>query len=301
MKIFVTGATGFIGSAIVKELIGRGHQVVGLARSDASVKALADVGATAHHGALDDPASLTKGAAAADGVIHVAFDHDFSRFQENCEKDRHAIEALGAGLTGSDRPLIVTSGTALLTPGKSGLEKDEPLNSGNPRIASEEAASALASKGVRVSIVRLPPTVHGIGDHAFVPLLINLAREKGVSAYVGEGKNRWPAVHRFDAAKLYRLLIEKNLGDTRVHGVAEEGIAFRDIAEIIGKQLNISVVSQSTAEAADHFGWFANFAALDNPTSSKHTQELFGWKPRQPTLLHDLDQKDYFKVTAEKS
>jgi nucleoside-diphosphate-sugar epimerase len=297
MRIFVTGATGFIGSAIVRELLTAGHQVLGLARSDASAAALAAAGAAVHRGDLENLDSLQSGAAAADGVIHTGFIHDFSRFKEVCETDRRAIGAIGAVLGGSERPFIVTSGTALLMGDRPALEADVPDfgRSTHPRIASDQAVAALAEKRVRVSLMRLPPSVHGVGDHGFVPMLINLAREKGVSAYVGEGLNRWPAVHRLDAARLYRLAVEQvPAPGTALHGVAEDGVAFREIAELIGKRLNLPVVSKSPEEAADHFGWFAHFAAIDNPTSSQQTRERFGWHPTQPGLLADIDQDGYF-------
>jgi nucleoside-diphosphate-sugar epimerase len=300
MRIFLTGATGFIGSAIAQELIAAGHKVLALARSDTSAKSLAAAGIDVHRGSLKDLESLRSAAAASDGVIHTAFIHDFSKFKENCEIDRHAIGALGSALVGSKRRLIVTSGTGLLAPGRLSTEEMSPPSGSGalPRIASEEAAQSVAAQGVNVSVVRLPPSVHGEGDHGFVPLLIGLAREKGASAYVGDGANRWPAVHRLDAAHLYRLVIERDSAGAIYHGVAEEGVLFRDIAAVIGKRLNVPVISKTPEQAAAHFGWFAHFAALDNPSSSYRTREQLGWHPKQAGLISDIDRPNYFKAEA---
>ena len=297
MRVFVTGATGFIGSAIVPELIAAGHQVLGLARSEASANALIAAGAEVHRGDLEDTDSLKQGAAASDGVIHAGFIHDFTRFKEMCETDRRAIEVIGSALAGTDRPFVVTSGVGLLSTDQlvTVTEEDSPAaSSPNPRIASEEAVDGLAAQGIRVSVVRLAPSVHGEGDHGFVPMLINIAREKGVSVY-SERLNSWCAVHRLDAAKLYRLALEKTAAPgTRYHGVAEEKIPFRDIAAVIGKRLNIPVEAKSAEKAAQFFSWFAHFAAMNISASSKQTQESLGWHPTQPGLLEDMDNDYYF-------
>lgn len=292
MRIFVTGATGFVGSAIVPELIAAGHQVLGLARSDAAAAALMSAGAGVQRGALDDLESLREGASAAGAVIHAGFNHDFANYGAAAETDRRAIQAIGAVLAGSDRPFLVTSGTALAATGRLATEEDA-ANSNFPR-KSEEAAKSAAAAGARVAVLRLPPTVHGVGDHGFIPLLIHLAREKGLSAYVGQGLNRWPAVHRLDAAHLYRLVLEGGAMSPRYHAVADEGVPFREIAQVIGRRLNVPVVSKSPEEAADHFGWFAHFAGLDCPASSARTQEQLGWHPAQPSLIPDIDQPAYF-------
>jgi nucleoside-diphosphate-sugar epimerase len=292
MRVFVTGASGFIGTPVVRELIDAGHQVLGLARSQASAASIAAAGARAHRGDLEDLESLRSGASMADAVIHLAFIHDFSKYLENCEIDRRAIEALGGVLAGSDRPLIVTSGTAMLTPGRSGSEDDAPVPSsaGVPRSASEEAAASVAARGVRVSVVRLPPSVHDREKLGLVSQLITLAHEKGVSAFVGEGVNRWPAVHRLDAAHLYSLVLEKNAPGARYHAVAEEGVPLKEIAEVIGRRLNIPVVSKSPAEAFDHFGWLGPFMGIDLPVSSAKTQDFLGWRPVKSDLISDLER-----------
>lgn len=293
MRIFITGATGFVGSAILPELIGAGHQVFGLARSDAAAASLRAAGADVQRGSLDDLDSLRDGAGAADAVIHAGFHHDFANYGAAAETDKGAIETMGAVLAGSDRPFLVTSGTALTAPGRVATEEDA-ASSTFPR-KSEEAAASAATRGARVSVLRLPPSVHGAGDHGFVPLLIRIAREKGVSAYVGEGLNRWPGVHRLDAARLYRLVLEKRPTAPRYHAVADEGVPFREIAEVIGRRLNIPVASKSAEEAAGHFGWFAHFVGLDCPASSAWTQGQLGWRPTQPSLVPDIDQVSYFE------
>lgn len=294
MRIFLTGATGFIGSAIVPELINAGHQVLGLTRSDAGAQSLLAAGAEVHRGSLEDLDSLRSGAAKSDGVIHCAFDHDFSNFVANCEKDGRAIEALGDALAGSNRPLVITSGTGMgsAAPGQLATEDHFDPNHPNPRRLSEVTGAAVAARGVNVSVVRLPQ-VHDTVKQGLITYAVSIAREKGVSAYVGDGLNRWPAVHVLDTAHLYRLALEKNEAGARYHAVAEEGIPVRDIAEVVGKGLKVPVVALSPEEAAAHFGWLAPFAAWDMPASSTQTQKQLGWRPTGPGLIADLEQMRY--------
>jgi nucleoside-diphosphate-sugar epimerase len=300
MRVFVTGATGFIGSVVVQELLKAGHQVLGLSRSDAGAKSLAAAGAEVHPGSLEDLDSLRSGAAASDGVIHLAFNHDafggdFSKFVANCETDRQAVEAIGSVLAGSDRPLIVTSGTGLANtvPNQPALEDNPIINSTViPRAASEEAAASLAANGVNVSVVRLPQ-VHDPVKQGLVTYAIVVAREKGVSPYVGDGLNRWPAAHVHDTARLYRLALEKAEAGAKYHAVAEQGVALRDIAEVIGKGLKVPAVSISQEEAPAHFGWLAMFIGRDSPASSALTQKRLGWQPTGPGLIADLEQMNY--------
>jgi nucleoside-diphosphate-sugar epimerase len=292
MHIFVTGATGFVGSAVVRELLDHGHKVTGLARSDAGAQELERVGAGVLRGTIQDHEILRQGASNADGAAHLAFNHDFSRFAQNVADDASAIGAIGGALEGSDRPLIVTSGLALQASGGIATEDDKPAPH-FPR-QSEAAAAAAAARGVRASAVRLPPSTHGKGDHGFVPILINIAREKGVAAYIGDGGNRWSATHRADAARVFRLALERGAAGGPFHAVAEESIPFRRIAEAIGKGLGLPVVSLSPDEAQAHFGWFATFAAMDLAASSARTRDLLGWAPSQPDLLTDMAENGYF-------
>jgi nucleoside-diphosphate-sugar epimerase len=296
MRVFVTGATGFIGSLVVDELLKAGHQVLGLARSDAGAKSLAVAGAEVHRGSIEDLESMRTGAAASDGVIHLAFIHDFSKFVANCEADRQVVEAIGSVLAGSDRPFIVTSGTGLANtvPGQPALEDNPTINSSViPRAASEEAAASLSARGVNVSVVRLPQ-VHDEVKQGLITMAVALAREKGVSPYVGDGLNRWPAAHVLDTARLYRLAFEKRAPGAKYHAVAEEGVPLRDIAEVIGRGLKVPVVSMSQEEAADHFGWMAMFVGRDSPASSAQTREHLGWHPTGPGLIADLERMNYF-------
>jgi nucleoside-diphosphate-sugar epimerase len=297
MRVFVTGATGFIGSAVVRDLIDAGHQVTGLARSDTAAASLTAAGARVHRGSLADTGSLRSGAAASDGVIHTAYIHDFSESNDArayARTDGRAIEAIGDALAGSGRPLVVAAGV-VPSPGRLSTEEDDaPESPAYPRV-SEPVALPLAGRGVRVSVVRLPPSVHGQGDHAFVPALIGIARAKGLSAYVSDGSSRWAAVHRLDAARLFRLALETAPAGARLNGVADEGVPFRTIAEVIGRHLNLPVTSLSPGEADGHFGLFAPFAAMDVAVSSALTRQRFGWQPAQPGLIADLGAGHYFQ------
>ena len=295
MRVFVTGASGFVGSAIVKELLVAGHQVLGLIRSDKGAEQLAATGAEVLRGDVNDKDIIRQGAAVCDAVIHTAFNHDFSQFKANCEADRKVIESFGEALTGTSKPLVITSGVGLLNYGRLVSEADTaPVGSDViPRVASEEAAKVASDKGANVYIVRLPPSVHGAGDHGFVSIVIGMAREKGESVYVGEGNNQWPAVHRSDAAVIYRLIVEKQPSLKTLHAVAETGVPFLEIAHAIGKGLNLPVVSRSGNEVAEHFGWFAHFAAINCPSSSEQTRQALGWEPHGSELIEDI-QACYF-------
>lgn len=301
MRVFVTGATGFVGSAVVRVLLSAGHTVSGLVRSEKSAQALKEIGAEPFHGSLDDPSSLKRGAAAADGVIHLGFVHDFTNYEDAVRTDREAIEAMGAALAGSNRPLIVTSGTLLLPQGRLVTEADtHEVNSNfSIRGQSEVAARQLASQGVRSCVVRLAPTVHGNGDKAFIPAMVNVARKSQVSMYIGDGSNRWPAVHRLDAARLFLLALEKGAAGSTYHGVSEEGVPIKAIAEIISEKLNVPVKSVTLDTAVEQFNFLAYALACDNPTSSQKTRDELGWTPAQPELLDDLRNANYFETPAE--
>jgi nucleoside-diphosphate-sugar epimerase len=299
MRVFVTGASGWVGSAVVQELVSAGHQVVGLVRSDDKAKAIRALGADVLLGSMEDSESLKNGAAKADGVIHCAFNHDFSKFAANAAQDRATIETLGSVLHGSTRPLLVTSGFARLPQGRPALESDaaSPISDSYPR-ASEHAAGALAERGVHASIVRLAPSTHGRGDHGFVPILVNLARQKGRAAYIGDGTNLWPGVHRFDAAKLYRLALERGAKGERYHAAAEEGVPFKDIATTIGNGLKLPTVSVTGDDVAKHFDWFAGFAGMNLAASSAWTRKTLGWTPTHPGLLEDIADAGYCDPVA---
>jgi nucleoside-diphosphate-sugar epimerase len=294
MRVFLTGATGFIGSAIIPELINAGHHVLGLTRSDAGAESLKAAGVEPHRGNLEDLESLRSGATRSDGVIHCAFDHDFTDFVAVCEKDRRAIEALGSALVGSDRPLVITSGTGMgnSVPGEPASEEYFDPNHPNPRKGSELAGAAVAERGVNVSVVRLPQ-VHDTRKQGLITYALQVAREKKVSAYIGGGLNRWPAGHVLDVARLYRLALEKQAPGSRYNAVGEEGITMKSIAEVLGKGLKIPVVSLSPAEAQGHFGWLAMFAAYDMPASSALTQQRLNWHPTGPGLITDLEAMNY--------
>jgi nucleoside-diphosphate-sugar epimerase len=294
MRVFVTGASGFVGSAVVQQLLQTGHQVLGLVRSNQAAEALIKAGAAPHRGDLDDLESIKKGAALCDAVIHTAFNHDFSRYNANCENDRQVILALGETLAGTNKPLVVTSGIGLLNKGRKATENDNPPASDQvPRAASEEAANAVAAQGVPTYIVRLP-IVHGKGDHGFIPIVIGMAKEKGASVYIGEGNNRWGAVHRLDAAVLYQLIIDKRPEQKVFHPLAGEGIPFRQIATVIGQRLGLPTVSKEGPDAEAHFGWFKHFASIDMFASGELTREALGWQPVQPGLIEELVPGIYF-------
>ena len=310
MRVFVTGASGWIGSAVVPELIGVGHQVIGLARSDASADALVAAGAEVQRGTLDDLDALRSGAAASDGVIHLAFKHDLAfsgDFQGAADADRRAVETFGEALAGSDRPFAIASGTLGLTPGRMATERDghdsntavsTPGGGPETRRETAELVLSLAARGVRSSVVRLPPTNHGEGDNGFIATLVGIAREQGASGYIGDGSNRWPAVHRLDSARLFRLALEAAPAGTTLHAVADEGVRTRDIAEVIGRHLDVPTVAISPEDAGEHFAWLGGFFALDAPASSALTRERLGWEPTHPGLIDDLDQGHYFRTPA---
>lgn len=291
MRVFVTGASGFVGSAIVEQLLQNGHEVLGMVRSDSGAEKVTKLGATAYRGNLEDLDSIKTGAAQCDAVIHTAFNHDFTRFKQNCEDDRKVITAIGEALAGTTKPLVVTSGVGLLNYSRLVTEADVPPSADiMPRAASEEATRAVIAQGVNAYIVRLSPTVHDKGDYGFIPMLINMAKEKGESAYIGEGNNRWPAVHRKDAAAIYRLIIEKQPAQKVFHAVAEEGIPFKQIATAIGEGLHLATVSKTDVAAEAHFTWFKHFAGMDCPASNEQTKVSLGWKPVHRGLMEDLKE-----------
>jgi nucleoside-diphosphate-sugar epimerase len=301
MRVFVTGASGWIGSAVVSELIHAGHEVTGLARSDASAAAVQNAGAEVVRGSLDDLDALAHAAAAADGVIHTAYIHDFSQMEAAAATDRRVIETLGEALTDSGKPLVVTTGTGVLQPGRPVTEDDrhDPSTAGHPRRENETVALGLADRGVRASIIRPAPSVHGNGDHGFVARLVEIARQQGASGYVGDGANRWPAVHRLDAAQLYRLALEQAPAGTVYHAVGDEGVPTRDIAEVIARHLSLPLVSVDPDQAADHFGWLGAFFSWDAPASNALTRERLGWEPTQQGLIADLEVGFYFEPAGQ--
>ena len=302
MRVFVTGASGWIGSAVVPELLGAGHQVVGLARSDASAAALEAAGAEVQRGTIDDLDTLRDAAQASDGVIHLAFKHDLlhtGEYLAASEADRQAIEVFGAALAGSDRPLVIASGALGLGADGVATERDGHGSAPNPRAANAELVLSFAQRGVRSSIVRLAPTVHGAGDHGFMAALVGFARERGVSGYIGDGRNRWPAVHRLDAARLFRLAVEEAPAGATLHGVAEEGIPIREVAEVIGRRLDLPVRSVAPEDAEEHFSWLGGFVGMDSPASNTLTRELLGWQPAHQGLMADLEEGHYFQQARQ--
>jgi nucleoside-diphosphate-sugar epimerase len=299
MRVFVTGASGWVGSALVPRLIEAGHEVVGLARSDESAAALRAAGAAVHRGSLEDPDSLREGAAGADGVVHLAFIHDLSQFEASVRADLAAIEAMGDELAGSHKPFLIASGVLALTDHDVSTEEDPP-HPDSPRSRAATVTLELAGRGVRSGVVRLPPTVHGQGDTGFVPTLIEIARQRGVSGYVGDGANRWPAVHRLDAAELFLLALEHASAGSVWHAVAEEGVPTKSIAEVIGRQLQLPVVSVPPDHAVEHFDWLGLFFAADVAASSSLTRQALGWRPTRPGLLEDLEAGHYFDAGASR-
>jgi nucleoside-diphosphate-sugar epimerase len=299
MRVFLTGASGWIGSAVVPELLSSGHEVLGLARSDAAAAAIIASGAEAFRGSLDDPAGLLDGVSSCDGVVHLGYNHDFSRIEEAATTDRGVVEAIGSALRGSDRPFVVAAGVLGLAPGRTATENDQPDPAVHPRIANVALALSFAEHGVRTSSVRFAPTVHGEGDHGFIATLVAIAREKGTSGYIGSGENRWSAVHRLDAARLVRLTLEGAPAGTSVHAVAEQGITTRSIAEAIGRGLDLPVVSIPASEAGEHFGWMGRFFGADATASNTITRELLTWEPSHQGLLEDLSEDFYFREARD--